>query len=73
MMSATFFMSFLHRKGLGRALSMRNFLIPLDSHHDFCTPDKLTGTRYWPKMLCDEDGLNCLLGSSGGPGEGCSA
>lgn len=51
---------------------IQNLLIPPDSFHDFCTPDKLTGTRYWPKMLCDEDGLNCLLGSSGGPGEGCS-
>ncbi|CAK9046058.1 unnamed protein product [Durusdinium trenchii] len=51
---------------------LRNLLIPPDSFHDFCTPDKLTGTRYWPKMLCDEDGLNCLLGSSGGPGEGCT-
>ena len=25
----------------------------------------LRGTRYWPKMLCDEDGVNCLpLGSN---------
>ena len=32
----------------------------------------VAGTRYWPKKMCDEDGLNCLLGSSGGPGEGCS-
>ena len=52
---------------------LQNFLIPPDDFHDFCTPDKLTGTRYWPKMLCDDDGLNCLLGSSGGPGEGCSS
>lgn len=51
---------------------IQNFLIPPDDFHDFCTPDKLTGTRYWPKMLCDDDGLHCLLGSSGGPGEGCS-
>lgn len=31
------------------------------------------GTRYWPKMLCNDQGVNCLLGSSGGPGEGCSS
>ncbi|CAE7236240.1 unnamed protein product, partial [Symbiodinium sp. CCMP2456] len=49
-----------------------NVKIEPDDFHDFCTPDKLVGTRYWPKMLCDEDGVNCLLGSSGGPGEGCS-
>ncbi|CAE7378242.1 TL1 [Symbiodinium sp. KB8] len=52
--------------------SRQNVKIEPDDFHDFCTPDKLVGTRYWPKMLCDEDGVNCLLGSSGGPGEGCS-
>lgn len=25
---------------------LRNLLIPPDSFHDFCTPDKLTGAKY---------------------------
>eukprot|EP00931_Biecheleriopsis_adriatica_P115560 TRINITY_DN91343_c0_g1_i1.p1 TRINITY_DN91343_c0_g1~~TRINITY_DN91343_c0_g1_i1.p1 ORF type:complete len:367 (+),score=61.13 TRINITY_DN91343_c0_g1_i1:34-1134(+) len=37
----------------------------------FNTPDGLTGTRYWPKMFCNEDGDDCLLGGSGGPSESC--
>ncbi|CAJ1359395.1 unnamed protein product [Effrenium voratum] len=53
--------------------SPQNQLILPDSYFDYCTPDKLTGTRYWPKMLCNDQGVNCLLGSSGGPGEGCSS
>lgn len=31
----------------------------------------LSATRFWPKMGCDGTGSNCLVGSSGGPGEGC--
>jgi len=31
----------------------------------------LSATRYWPKMGCDENGSNCAIGDSGGPGEGC--
>lgn len=41
--------------------------------YDFATPDGLSATRYWPKMLCDENGNGCALGGSGGPGEGCVA
>ena len=34
--------------------------------------DQLAGARYWPKMGCDKDGNNCLLGGSGGPGQHCA-
>lgn len=38
---------------------------------EFSTPPGLTATRYWPKMGCDENGHDCTLGGSGGPGEHC--
>ena len=44
----------------------------------FDIPDKgLAGTRFWPGYQCDENGNNCAMGSSGGPGlpcppEGCA-
>ncbi|CAE7732411.1 TLP1 [Symbiodinium pilosum] len=34
--------------------------------------DQLAGARYWPKMGCNKDGNNCLLGGSGGPGQHCN-
>ena len=42
--------------------------------HDFAIPQKgLASTRFWPKWGCDSDGMNCRIGGSGGPGEGCIA
>lgn len=34
--------------------------------------DGLAGSRYWPKMGCDAQGNNCVLGGSGGPNQGCT-
>lgn len=31
----------------------------------------LVATRFWPKIGCNSTGSNCVVGSSGGPGEGC--
>jgi len=45
-------------------------LEPLQSY-DFITFDGLTGTRYWPKLRCDEQGNRCEIGESGGPEEVC--
>ena len=28
-------------------------------------------TRFWPKYNCNESGLNCAFGESGGPGLPC--
>jgi len=47
---------------------------PLESY-DFTTFDgrrSLSGTRYWPKLWCDQHGNACGLGESGGPQESCS-
>lgn len=41
-------------------------------HHDFAIPDEgLASTRFWPKWGCDENGQECRIGGSGGPGESC--
>mmetsp|Transcript_33275 Transcript_33275/g.70016 ORF Transcript_33275/g.70016 Transcript_33275/m.70016 type:complete len:350 (+) Transcript_33275:257-1306(+) len=35
-------------------------------------PDEgLPSTRFWAKWSCDGEGQNCVIGQSGGPGEGC--
>lgn len=34
--------------------------------------DQVASARYWPKMGCDQNGQNCLLGGSGGPGQHCN-
>ena len=42
--------------------------------HSFAIPDiGLAATRFWPKFGCDDDGADCTIGGSGGPGESCSA
>tara|TARA_B110001452_G_scaffold82889_1_gene67806 strand:+ start:423 stop:1421 length:999 start_codon:yes stop_codon:yes gene_type:complete len=42
--------------------------------HDYKIPDEgLAATRFWPKWGCDDQGQNCRIGGSGGPGEGCIA
>lgn len=36
--------------------------------HDYQIPAQgLASTRFWPKMLCDEDGNNCAIGQSSAP------
>lgn len=50
---------------------VQNIKIGPEDHHDFIVFDGLHSTRYWPKLRCDEDGNNCELGESGGPGESC--
>jgi len=39
--------------------------------YDFPTEVGLTAARYWPKMGCNHEGMNCKLGESGGLGEPC--
>ncbi|MCG8428077.1 MAG: hypothetical protein MI754_12035 [Chromatiales bacterium] len=41
---------------------------------EFNIPDKgLAGTRFWPGSGCDDNGANCKIGQSGGPGLPCPA
>lgn len=51
----------------------QNVRLEPGKHFDFSTPDGLAGTRYWPKMRCDPEGNNCVIGESGGPGEICNS
>jgi len=38
----------------------------------YSIPDGLASTRFWPKMFCNGNGQECLLGDSGGPGQQCA-
>jgi hypothetical protein len=61
-----------HQAGAAVGVDVQNVRIaPGDTFH-FSTPPKLSATRFWPKTGCDEDGSNCSLGSSGGPGQTCT-
>lgn len=47
--------------------------LPAGATHEFAIPDQgLAATRFWAKWGCDDKGMNCKIGDSGGPGEACS-
>jgi len=61
-----------HESGSEIGPDTQNIHIAPNSSNDFITSNGLSATRYWGKMLCDEQGNNCAIGSSGGPGESCN-
>eukprot|EP00438_Fugacium_kawagutii_P026871 Skav221167 [mRNA] locus=scaffold85:400666:403361:+ [translate_table: standard] len=60
-----------HIAGGGIGPDAQNVLIEPGQSFIFQTPDKLSATRYWPKMGCDSEGNHCKLGGSGGPQQTC--
>lgn len=60
-----------HEAGSGVGVDKQNIRIRPDETKAFLTPAGLSATRYWPKMGCNDNGNNCDLGDSGGPGESC--
>jgi len=61
-----------HMAAAGVGPDPQNVKVEPLSHHDFAVPPGLSGTRYWPKLGCDEEGNKCHVGESGGPQEHCS-
>jgi hypothetical protein len=60
--------------GLGDRFGFpNNFKLESGESFTFQFPrDKtVAATRFWPKMGCEPGGLNCRMGSSGGPGQDC--
>jgi len=60
-----------HMAAAGIGPDPQNVRIKPGASYSFSTPDDLTGTRYWPKLGCDDEGNKCSVGESGGPGEVC--
>lgn len=56
-----------------RHLFPNNFKLNPGQEYTFQLPADRTvaSTRFWPKMGCREDGTQCRMGSSGGPGQDC--
>mmetsp|Transcript_82981 Transcript_82981/g.213823 ORF Transcript_82981/g.213823 Transcript_82981/m.213823 type:complete len:518 (-) Transcript_82981:129-1682(-) len=60
-----------HQAAAGVGPDPQNIRIAPGASYDMTVHENLTGTRYWPKMRCDEHGDRCSIGESGGPGEHC--
>jgi hypothetical protein len=61
-----------HMAGAEDGPDPQNAKLGPGEYHDFDTHDGLSSTRYWPKMRCNDEGSECLIGESGGPGQDCT-